>query len=260
MNRHLMLFLRLLLFLSLASCVPATKVPIESVYFEHSAAMQRRTLVVFLPGRGSGARSFGDEGLVQGLLQKRRDLDVIGVEAHLGYYQDRTLPLRLREDIVGPAKKRGYDNIWLVGISMGGLGAMMYDTTYPEDVTGICVLAPYLGEGSLLEEIAGAGGLAKWQPGAVLGHDTDREIWQKLASYAAGNKIAGRVFLGFGSEDRFAATNRLFGTLLPAGQVVTAQGGHDWQTWRILWDKLLENAAFLETGPHAELRDGTAPK
>jgi len=244
MNRYLML--ALLLFLSLVSCVPATKVPIESISFERSQQVQRRTLVVFLPGRGSAVRSFAEEGLVQELLSKRADVDVVGVEAHLGYYRDRTLPVRLNEDIILPAKKNGYDNIWLVGVSMGGLGAMMYDAAYPEEVTGICVLAPYLGEGSILEEIAGAGGLAKWQPGALRGHEVEREIWQKLASYAAGKKSAGRVYLGFGNDDSFAVTNRFFGSVLPSAQVMTAQGGHDWQTWRVLWNRMLENPAFLE--------------
>lgn len=245
MNRYLMLVLPLLLFLSAVSCVPATKVPIESISFERSQQVQRRTLVVFLPGRGSAVRSFAEEGLVQELLRKRANVDVIGVEAHLGYYRDRTLPLRLNEDIIAPAKKNGYDNIWLVGVSLGGLGAMIYDATYPEEVAGICVLAPYLGEGSILNEIAGAGGLAKWQPGALGEHEMEREIWQKLASYAAGKKSAGRVYLGYGDADSFAVTNLFFASMLPSGQVMTAQGGHDWQTWRVLWKRMLDNPSFL---------------
>ena len=256
MNRYPMPVFCLLLFLSLSSCIPATKVPIDAVYFERPQAAEHRTLVVFLPGRGSGVRSFGDEGLVQELLRKRRDVDVVGVEAHLGYYQDRSLPLRLNEDIIAPAKKLGYRKIWLVGVSMGGLGAMMYDTSYPDGVTGICVLAPYLGEGTLMKEISGAGGLAKWRPDAVRDDDLDREIWQNLISYRSEKRSVGRVYLGFGAEDRFAPTNRLFGTMLPAGQVVTARGGHDWQTWRAIWDKFLVDDAFLETGPPVVLGQG----
>jgi pimeloyl-ACP methyl ester carboxylesterase len=249
MNRHLMLVSGLLSLLLLPSCIPASTVPIDSVYFERSQSAQRHTLVVLLPGRGSAVRSFGAEGFVKELQLKRPDLDIIGVEAHLGYYQDRTLPLRLKEDIIAPAKKLGYDNIWLVGISMGGLGALMYDTAYPGDLMGICVLAPYLGEGSLFEEISLAGGLEKWRPDAVRGNDVDREIWQRLSAYAAGDRSAGRVFLGYGNEDSFAATNHFFGTLLPDGQVVTARGGHDWQTWRTLWGKMLESPAFLAQRP-----------
>jgi pimeloyl-ACP methyl ester carboxylesterase len=238
--------------LCLTSCLPASKVPIDTVSFQGSQPAQHETLVVFLPGRGSSVRSFEEEGLVQALHRKSPGIDMIGVEAHLGYYQDRTILKRLREDVIVPAQKLGYRQVWLVGISMGGLGAILYDTAYPGDVTGICVMAPYLGEGSVLEEIRRAGGLTRWQPDAA-GADPDREIWRQLKAYAAREKSAGRVYLGFGTGDRFAVTNRFFGDLLPAGQVMTAAGGHDWPTWRTLWDLTLERSPFLDPGPHAEL-------
>lgn len=243
MNRHLPLLL-LIVSLFLPSCLPANKVPMESLHFV-PAAEQRPNLAVLLPGRGSGVRSFSEEGLVRELLEQRRDVEVVGIEAHLGYYRDRSLPLRLKEDVIDPARKRGYRSIWLVGISMGGLGALMYDTTYPGEVTGIVLLAPYLGEGSLLQEIRGAGGLASWRPGEVPDHDVERVIWQRAARYAAPEQSGGRVYLGFGSEDRFAATNSFFGESLPARQVVTVQGGHDYRTWRDLWRKLLADPRVL---------------
>ena len=250
MNRHLPLLL-LIACLFLASCLPANKVPMESLHFV-PAAEQRPNLVVLLPGRGSGVRSFSEEGLVRELLEQRRDVEVVGIEAHLGYYRDRSLPLRLKEDVIDPARKRGYRSIWLVGISMGGLGAVLYDTAYPDDVTGICVMAPYLGEGPVLEEITRAGGLARWQPDAA-DVDPDREIWLQLRAYLAREKSVGRVYLGFGRSDRFAVSNRFFGDLLPAGQVMTAAGGHDWPTWRALWDLTLERSPFLDAGARAEL-------
>jgi pimeloyl-ACP methyl ester carboxylesterase len=240
--------------LSLNSCIAASTIPIASTYFERSPGVKRDTLVVFLPGRGSAASSFLEEGFVQELRRRRPDLDMIGVEAHLGYYRDLTLPLRLKEDVITPAKKLGYQHIWLVGISLGGIGAILYDTEYPGDVTGICLLAPYLGQGSMLAEITFAGGLAKWQPDAVSDGDMDRAIWTKLQSYVDPDKSAGRVFLGFGSEDRFAATNRFFGKSLPAGQVVSVPGGHDWPTWRKLWDLMLAGPALRATVPRAETK------
>jgi pimeloyl-ACP methyl ester carboxylesterase len=251
-HRTILFLLSLALLLCLAACVPASRVPIDTVYFERAEAVQQRTLVVFLPGRGSDARSFDVEGLVGALHRKSPGVDMVGVEAHLGYYMDRTLPKRLKEDVIEPARKRGYREIWLVGISMGGLGAILYDTAYPGDVTGLCLLAPYLGEGSLLEQISRAGGLANWQPGPGDANQ-EREIWQRLKSYAAQENNVGRVYLGFGTSDRFAATNRFFGNLLPAGQVVTAEGGHDWPTWRVLWDQTLERSPLGAPGPRADL-------
>ena len=243
----------LLLLLPLSACIPVSTIPIGSVPFEPTAATGHQTLVVLLPGRGSTASSFAEEGLVRELKRRRPEVDIVGVEAHLGYYRDRTLLARIREDIVAPARMKGYRQIWLVGISLGGLGAALYDAAYPGEVTGIGMLAPYLGEGYLLEEIERAGGLAKWRPVPVAG-DVDQEIWQQLASYADASRSDGRVFLGFGTEDRFAAINRFFGALLPSGQVVSTPGGHDWQTWRKLWDAMLADPRFAASAPPEQAR------
>jgi pimeloyl-ACP methyl ester carboxylesterase len=223
MKLHVMtlVFLPLLM---LVSCVPATTVPIGTTSFHRSEKAARRTLVVFLPGRGDTVTSYEKEGFVQMLASRRRSVDTLGVEAHLGYYQDRTLLQRLREDVIIPAKADGYSDIWLVGISMGGLGAVLYDSEYPGDVSGLFLLAPYLGDG------------------------LDHEIWQKLNGYAEGTKSVGRVFLGFGEKDRFAETNRAFARVLPANQVTTVPGNHDWPTWRILWPKLLEMSPLQGAG------------
>lgn len=239
LSRGLVLLVALISSLCLSSCIPASTVPITTVNFERADPDRPRTLVVFLPGRGSGVRSFQAEGFVEALHRKSPEVDMVGVEAHLGYYLDRTLPGRLKEDVIDPARKRGYREIWLVGISMGGLGAILYDTTYPGDVTGLCLLAPYLGEKAILEDISKAGGLARWHPDAG-DNDQERDIWLRLNSYAAQDKNAGRVYLGFGTGDRFAASNRLFSSLLPAAQVMTVEGGHDWSTWRALWALTLD--------------------
>ena len=67
---------------------------------------------------------------------------------------------RIREDIIIPAKARGYRNIWMLGISMGGMGAIWYDRTHPGDVNGLILLSPYLGEKTIVETIEKAGGLS----------------------------------------------------------------------------------------------------
>jgi pimeloyl-ACP methyl ester carboxylesterase len=243
---------RLLFLLSalmLVSCVPATTVPMGTISFHQSEKTVRRTLAVFLPGRGDTARSYESEGFLRILASIRgQSVDTLGVEAHLGYYQDRTLQQRLREDVIIPAKAAGYSDIWLVGISLGGMGAILYDSAYPGDVTGLILLAPYLGNGTLLKEISASGGLASWPPVAASGADLDNEIWIKLKGYTAGTKNAQRVFLGFGESDRFAEANRIFAAVLPTNQVATTPGGHDWRTWRRLWPRLLELSPLHDVG------------
>lgn len=227
--------------LMLTACIPATTVPIGTTSFHRSDKEERRTLVVFLPGRGDSVKSYENEGFVQMLSSGKGAVDALGVEAHLGYYRDRSLLKRLREDVLLPAKKEGYSDIWLVGISLGGLGAILYDSTYPADLAGVIVMAPYLGEGTLLAEISRAGGLTAWRPAVVVDGYQEQEIWLKLKEYAGGSMMgAGRVFLGFGESDRFAPTNRYFAANLASGQTVIVPGGHDWPTWQDLWPRLLK--------------------
>lgn len=241
--------LGLLICLLFSACAPpATVVPIKTTSFRQSEKPARGTLLVFLPGRGDTSRSFEKEGFLQVVRRELPEADLIGVEAHLGYYVDHTILTRLREDVIIPAKEQGYRDIWLVGVSLGGLGAILYDTTYPGELTGIVVFAPYLGEDTLLPEIRGAGGMAGWQPGVVDYSDTDRYIWSRVKAYADPNRCAGRVYLGFGNQDRFATSDGFFGTLLPAAQVFTAKGGHDWSTWKILAARMLKEAGTVGVG------------
>jgi len=124
---HTFILLILISLPTLVSCVPASTVPIGTTSFHRSEKAERRSLLVFLPGRGDTVSSYEKEGFIKLLAGLGGAVDSLGVEAHLGYYRDRTLLQRLREDVFIPAKADGYSDIWLVGISMGGLGAVLYD-------------------------------------------------------------------------------------------------------------------------------------
>jgi pimeloyl-ACP methyl ester carboxylesterase len=210
--------------------------------------------LLFLPGRGDTTRSFEKEGFLQAVRRALPDADLIGVEAHLGYYLDHTIVTRLREDVIIPAKDQGYQDIWLIGVSMGGVGALLYDSTYPGEVTGVLVLAPYLGRESLVQKIRTAGGVERWQSSRDVHEDnSDSEaqftalIWSRLKFYEDQKRTIGRVYLGFGNQDRFNATDSIFGDMLPAEQVFTAKGGHDWFTWNLLGERMI-NAVSASNG------------
>jgi hypothetical protein len=58
------------------------------------------------------------DGILRAVRETGRAVDMLLVDAHLGYYAARTVLERLRQDVIGPARAR-YESIRLIGVSMG---------------------------------------------------------------------------------------------------------------------------------------------
>ena len=204
-----------------------------------SGAGQAGELLVCLPGISDFAEDFARAGFADAARQSGWAAEVVAADAHFGYYARRTLLDRLRQDLILPARDAGRGRVWLAGVSMGGLGALLYARHHPEDVAGVIALAPYLGEADLVREIAAAGGARAWRPGERSAGTAFplRDLWAWLRDAATPGRPA--IHLACGAEDRFAPANRLLGALLPADRVLIAPGGHDWRTWRRLWAEVL---------------------
>jgi pimeloyl-ACP methyl ester carboxylesterase len=227
--------------LSACSYVHSERIPMRTQEYRMQAAVPSHTLLVMLPGRYSTADQFRAEGFVDLLRASGYTLDVMAVDANISYYLDQTIVERLREDVIIPARQRGYKRIWVLGISMGGMGAIWYDRTHPADLDGLILLAPYLGEKPIVEEVETAGGLRGWQQDDGDMGQFPEDIWGMTKGYVDRQASAGRLFLGYGLQDSLARSNSLLAREMPADQVVTLTGSHDWPTWRILLTRLLEN-------------------
>ncbi len=46
--------------------------------------------------------------------------------------------------------------------------------------------------------------------------------------------------LGFGDADRFERSCRLVAAVLPPQRVITMPGGHEWKTWREIFEQFLK--------------------
>jgi pimeloyl-ACP methyl ester carboxylesterase len=161
------------------------------------------------------------------------------VDAHYGYYAKRTILDRLHEDIFEPAKALGYQNRWLVGISLGGFGAPLYTSRHVSDVTGVVAIAPYLGGLAILEEIAAAGGIRRWNPNTIAEHDYERRVWAWLKRYERPETQWPTLSLAYGECDTYVAAHRVLSEILAPEQVFIESGRHDWITWQKLWRNIL---------------------
>jgi pimeloyl-ACP methyl ester carboxylesterase len=230
-----------LLFLAvLSSCVPAARVPVGVITYPYEKKQRQKCLVVFFPGRGDGAGDFASEGFIKSLHQSGIRADAVAVDLHIGYYMNRTAIERLRLDVIAPAQKGGYVSLWVVAISLGGLASLEYERKYRGELSGIVLLGPYLGDDDIIEEIIRSGGLQEWEPGYISDSDFGRRLWAWLRHYkdhGNGNPI---IYLGYGNEDRYEASDRLLTTVIGPDRVITVPGGHSWYTWRILWENMVK--------------------
>jgi pimeloyl-ACP methyl ester carboxylesterase len=193
--------------------------------------------MVWLPGAYHAARDFLAAGFAEAVRTRRIALDLNFVDMELAHVGDRSALQRLRSDIVLPARAAGV-SIWLGGISLGGLFALDYAASHPDELDGLCLLAPYLGNRMLTAEIAQAPGLERWQPGELAETDEERRIWRYIKSRRDESRP---LYLGFGREDRFAAAHELLAATLPADSVDVIAGGHEWSTWSRLWENFLDS-------------------
>jgi len=212
--------------------------------------------LVFLPGYGDKPSAFEQHGLLRAARARGMVVDLVAVDAHLAYYEKGTLFTRLKEDVIDPAKAAGYKHIWLVGNSLGAYGSISYARHNPQDITGVVLLGPFLGEKKLADEIRQAGGLRQWDPGPV--GDATREDWekqnwlwlklrQKQGDFLLWSKdceqekgCLPKIYLGYGKFDRFSRGQELLASLLPPEYVVALSGGHDWRTWEKAWNMILD--------------------
>jgi enterochelin esterase-like enzyme len=208
----------------------------RSIFCAATPGTRAPTQIIWLPGAYHSAQDFLDQGFARAAAQRRVPLDLLFVDLEMQHLDDREILPRLRSEYVLPARESGAA-VWLAGISLGGLLALDYASTHLQELEGLCLLAPYLGNRMLLGEITAASGLAGWKPGELAEPDAERRIWR----YIKTRDDLAKLFLGYGKDDRFSAAHEMLAATLPADWVEVVAGGHDWRTWLSLWENFLDS-------------------
>jgi pimeloyl-ACP methyl ester carboxylesterase len=190
--------------------------------------------VVLLPAAYSAPEDFVVAGFADAVRERHLDLDLSFVAPELRDVSDRSLVAALLEEFIAPARAQGTP-VWLGGISLGGYLALCCAERAPDALAGLALFAPYLGSYLITGEIARTG-LASWTEPEDAEDDEERRIWRFLKN----RKPQLPIHLGLGREDRFAERHRVLAAALEPGEVDSIPGGHDWPTWRRLWDNFLD--------------------
>ena len=219
----------------LAACTPPTgplRMPIDSIARPARCATPPLRILM-LPGAYSRAADFEREGFLDALAARGIDAEVVLIDAHVGYYGDESIVTRIARDFLG---EDDAPPTWLVGISLGGFGALAVAAEHPGRIAGVLAISPYPGTRETQREIAAAGGLSAWAATTpALPGDGERHLWRWLAT----SPQTPPLYAGLGDTDRFIDGQRLLTSTLPPAHVDTVAGGHDWPAWRELWARFL---------------------
>jgi pimeloyl-ACP methyl ester carboxylesterase len=219
---------------------------VRALYEPARTDLAARKRLVLLPPAYARPEDFIEQGFVSAVRERARPVDLVLVELALQPFLERRVLDLLRQEIVLPARALGC-SVYFAGISLGALVALFYAERYPGEVEGLCLIAPYLGSHLVTGEIERAGGLARWQPGELEEEDEERRAWRFIQALATGalRRPHPTLHLGFGTEDRFSVAHRLMAAVLTPETMNTMPGGHDWRTWRQLWENFLDVRSTL---------------
>jgi pimeloyl-ACP methyl ester carboxylesterase len=202
----------------------------EAARAGHTAPLQ----LLMLPAAYTGPEDFVAAGFGTALRERGLNVDVTFAALEFGRVTDRTIVGEVWERLIAPARAQGC-LVWLGGISLGGFVALCCAEREPAALAGLCLLAPYLGSHIVTSEVARAG-IGAWAAEACE-DDDERRVWRFLKSRGPQSPP---IHLGLGREDRFGERHRLLADMLDPSDVDTVPGGHDWPTWRRLWDNFLD--------------------
>jgi pimeloyl-ACP methyl ester carboxylesterase len=196
-------------------------------------------LLVMLPGMVMRPEEMFEAGFADAVAQRGLPLDLLSVDVS-GIGLDAAGTWSALQDSILMPERSKRASVWLGGISLGGLVAMAHVAERPGVVDGLCLLAPYPGSRPSVNVMDRAGGPDRWVPTPEDLQDPELRVWHWLQRPPADLP----VFIGHGSEDRFAARiQRVADRFAPAARHTVA-GGHDWPAWRQLWNRFLDAGHF----------------
>jgi len=201
------------------------------------------TLLVMLPCAYAKPKDFIEHGFVAAARAHRILVDILMVELPILQYTNGQAADYLKNNIIQPAHEQGYSRVWMIGISLGGYGAVLYSQKYGKQIAGIFLIAPFLGNRSMIAEIKKMG-RATWQAMYQRGIDTDKDLWFWMHNYNNSQIQQSPLYLAYGLQDKFSSSHQLLGSILSPEYVYTMEGGHDWPTWLRLWEAFLERKLF----------------
>ena len=227
--------------------------PVPALAFLVEPHARTPCLVVFIPGLLDGPETIRDRELARHLRATGARCDSVAIDATYRYYFGAEIGSVLYADVLLPATVRGYEEIWLVGFSLGGLGAVLTARAHPELVDGVILLSPFLGLEGVGRDVSAAGGLAEWRPpdplpDVLVDDNFTLLVWAWLQRLHTDPDNMPDVFVGWANGERLSTGAELLAAVLPAERSLEVEGGHGWASWTPLFVELATRAGIGRGG------------
>ena len=203
-------------------------------------------LIIFLPGVYDTAEKFKDEAFFSSARKAGIKADMVSANINVLHLVEEMMVKRIETDVFLYAKNNGYKNIWLVGVSLGGLNSLLFYREHSKNLCGVVTLAPFVANKSLTKELQDAKNIKYWKPGSVENEFVFEQklhfLWVWLKEQASKNNLD-NIYLGFGKQDMHVEGIKLLQNILDKKNIVTVEGGHNWKTGQKIWRKQLSTRA-----------------
>ena len=194
--------------------------------------------VVLLPAALTAPEDFITHGFAEAIDACDLDVDLLIPDLHADCYL-RSTAVALLDDLLRKQVLDRYASFWLAGVSLGGYGVMQHarlsEIALPS-LQGRFLIAPYLGSREIIHAIDASGGIGAWRDDHSAMPDAPLWQWLQRQEHTA---LVRNLWVGCGTEDRFALSSRLLEPLIPTLQVLSTVGDHSFAPWRALWTQWL---------------------
>ena len=161
--------------------------PVELVWDKTGEKVD--SVIIFLPGLLDTAKTFKDEQFFSAARKVGVKADMVAASINIRHLIEKVMVERIEKDIFRHLKNEGYKNIWLVGMSLGGLNTLLFYQKYAKDICGVVAVAPYIADEGLTKELQQAGSLNKWLPKSAKNKKVVKQklqlLWEWLQQQAA---------------------------------------------------------------------------
>lgn len=232
----------------LAGCSFQTKIPVDTLFYPGNINVDNSNkdstqLIVLLRGYGNDINYFDKNGWREKLQQRYPAYSIIVPDLHYGYYKEGIFFKRLYDDVIVPAKQSGIKSIWLVGISMGGLGAILTSEYAMDDIKRLFLIAPYLGNGTIKRQIEKIDRLSKLDGQQDNQSKWQLKLWSHLNERTKAEKTTIPIYIGYGEQDNMPGLKYL-ATALPKQQIISVPGGHTDDVFTSVFELMLQRGFF----------------